>query len=73
MVKKAQAPRERLLRITQVRSGIGRPETHRRTLQALGFRRHQQTVIHKDHPSIRGMITQVRHLVAVEELEGEEA
>lgn len=73
MVKKAQTPRERLLRITQVRSGIGRPETHRRTLQALGFRRHQQTVIQKDDPSIRGMITQVRHLVAVEELEGNEA
>lgn len=73
MVKKAQAPRERFLRITQVRSGIGRPETHRRTLQALGFRRHQQTVIQKDHPSIRGMITQVRHLISVEEFEGDEA
>jgi large subunit ribosomal protein L30 len=68
--KKAQ---EQLLRITQIRSGIGRPEMQRKTLQALGFRRHQQTVIQRDHPSIRGMITKVRHLVAVEEFEGGEA
>jgi large subunit ribosomal protein L30 len=61
------------LRITQVRSGIGRPATHRRTLRALGLRRHQQSVIHDDAPSIRGMIFQVRHLVEVQELaEGEE-
>jgi large subunit ribosomal protein L30 len=68
--KKAQ---EQLLRITQIRSGIGRPEMQRKTLQALGFRRHQQTVIQRDHPSIRGMITTVRHRVAVEEFEGGEA
>ncbi len=73
MVKKAKTPQERFLRITQVRSGVGRPQTQRKTLQALGFRRHQQTVVQKDHPSIRGMIMQVRHLVAVEEFEGGEA
>lgn len=73
MAEKSKAPVGRLLRITQVRSGIGRPQVHRRTLQALGFRKHQQTVVQEDHPSIRGMITQVRHLVSVEELEGGEA
>lgn len=73
MAEKAKASTGRLLRITQIRSGIGRPQVHRRTLQALGFRRHQQTVVQEDHPSIRGMIAQVRHLVAVEEIEGGEA
>jgi large subunit ribosomal protein L30 len=61
------------LRITQVRSGIGRPAKHRATLRALGIRRHQQTVVQQDNPAIRGMLFQVRHLVRVEELSaGEE-
>lgn len=55
--------------IKQVRSRIGRPGTHRRTLEALGFKRHQQTVIHNDTPAIRGMIDQVSHLVEVTEVE----
>jgi len=64
---KAKAPA--MLKITQIRSGIGRPEAHRRTLKALGLR-HQRSVVHQDSPAIRGMIFQVRHLVQVEELEG---
>lgn len=55
------------IRITQVRSGIGRLRTHRRTLRALGIRRHQQSVVHTDSPAIRGMIRKVRHLVEVTE------
>lgn len=55
--------------ITQVRSGIGRPGKHRRTLRALGFTRHQQTRVHTDTPAIRGMIYQVRHLVEVRNVE----
>ncbi len=57
------------LEVTQVRSGIGRPEKHRRTLRALGLRRHQQSVVHEDTPAIRGMLDQVRHLVQVREVE----
>jgi large subunit ribosomal protein L30 len=60
------------LRITQVRSGIGRPAKHRATLRALGLKRHQQSVVHEDHPAIRGMIFQVQHLVEVQELDGGE-
>lgn len=59
------------LRITQVRSGNGRPRKHRATLEALGLR-HQRSVVKADNPAIRGMIFQVSHLVEVEELEGEE-
>jgi large subunit ribosomal protein L30 len=61
-----------LLRITQVRSLSGRPAKHRATMEALGFRRHQQTIVHQDNPAIRGMLFQVRHLVEVQEVaEGE--
>jgi len=60
-----------MLRITQVRSGVGRPDLHRRTLRALGFKKHQQTVVQPDNEAIRGMIFQVRHLVSVSEAEGE--
>ena len=63
MAKKA----EKTLKITQVRSGIGRPERHRRTQRALGIKRHQQSVVQTDTPAIRGMIEQVSHLVSVEE------
>lgn len=56
------------IRIKQVRSGIGRLTGHRRTLRALGIRRHQQSVIHTDSPAIRGMIRQVSHLVEVTEV-----
>ena len=56
--------------ITQVRSGIGRPTPHRRTLEALGFKKHQQTVIHDDTPAIRGMVNKIPHLVRVDEVEG---
>jgi len=53
------------LRVKQVRSGIGRPATHRRTLEALGLRHHQAVVEVTDSPAIRGMLFQVRHLVEV--------
>jgi large subunit ribosomal protein L30 len=53
------------LRILQVRSGIGRPAFERRTLEALGLKHHQDVVVKKDHPSIRGMLHQVRHLIEV--------
>ncbi|MEN8375247.1 MAG: 50S ribosomal protein L30 [Gemmatimonadota bacterium] len=68
MARKKKATR---LRVTQVRSGNGRLLKHRATLRALGLRRHQQSVVKEDNPAIRGMIFQVRHLVQVEEIEGE--
>ncbi|MFP3947349.1 MAG: 50S ribosomal protein L30 [Longimicrobiales bacterium] len=62
---------EKKLSVTQVRSRSGRPEKHRRTLEALGLRRHQRTVVLPDNPSIRGMIRQVEHLVEWHEVEEE--
>lgn len=58
----------RKIRIKQVRSGIGRLSTHRRTLRALGIRRHQQSVVHTETSAIRGMIRKVSHLVEVTEV-----
>jgi len=52
------------LRIRQVRSGIGRPAPERRTLDALGLKHHQDEVVKTDHPALRGMLYQVRHLIA---------
>lgn len=55
------------LRITWVKSAIGYNESQRRTLASLGFHRLNQSVVHDDSMSLRGMINKVRHLVKVEE------
>jgi len=56
------------LRITLVRSTIGRPADQERTVASLGLRRLHSTVDRADTPSIRGMVNKIRHLVRVEEL-----
>jgi len=56
------------LRITWVKSAIGRTEPQKRTIEALGLRRLHQVVEHEDNPSVRGMIQRVNHLVRVEEV-----
>ena len=53
------------VRITQVRSGIGHNKVMNATLEALGLKHHQDSVVHQDSPSLRGMIKRVRHLVDV--------
>ena len=65
MSAKARAAGAAHLRVTQVRSGIGHPAHHRRTLEAIGLRHHQGVVVVIDTPSMRGMLFQVRHLVEV--------
>ena len=56
------------IKITQIRSKIGRPERQKRTLEALGLRRIRHTVEHEATPQILGMVRKVNHLVTVEEL-----
>jgi len=58
------------LQIRQVRSGSGRPARMRRTLEALGLKHHQDVVVQADHPALRGMLYQVRHLVRVTPVKG---
>lgn len=55
------------IKITQVRSTIGRLPAHRRTVRALGLHRIGHTVVKKDSPAIRGMINTVNYLLKVEE------
>ena len=59
------------LKITQVKSYIGRPELQRRVLRGMGLGRMHRTVLLEDTPEIRGMINKVSHLVSVEKLGGE--
>ncbi|EAQ40870.1 MULTISPECIES: 50S ribosomal protein L30 [unclassified Polaribacter] len=55
------------IKVTQVKSQIGRLKNQKRTLEALGLRRLNQTVEHEATPSIVGMVNKVSHLVSVEE------
>ena len=68
MAKKSAAATGKIA-VTQVRSLSGRPEKHRRTIEALGLRWTNQTVVHDDTPAIRGMVKQVIHLVTVRPVE----
>ncbi len=55
------------IKIIWVKSAIGYVESQKRTLKALGLKRLNQSVVHSDCASVRGMINKVRHLVRVEE------
>lgn len=64
----------RQLEITYSRSAIGRSERQRRTLEALGLRKLNQTVLRPDNESIRGMVASIKHLLTWREVEeGSEA
>jgi len=54
------------MKITLVRSPIGRPQKHRRVLKGLGLRKMQHSVVVEDNPVYRGMVNKVIHLVKVE-------
>ncbi len=56
------------LKITYVKSVIGRNEKQRKTLQALGLRKLNQTVTKKNNEATLGMINVVSHLIKVEEV-----
>ncbi len=55
------------LKVTLVKSMIGRPEKHRRVLRGMGLTKINRTVELKNTASIRGMVNAVSHLVNVEE------
>ena len=56
------------VRITQIKSGINRPERQKRTLEALGIKKMHYSVEKELTPQIEGMINKVKHLVSVEEI-----
>lgn len=57
------------LKITLIKSWFGRPKKQRLTLESLGLKRINKTVVLTDHPAIQGMIKKVIHLVKVEEID----
>ena len=58
----------KILRITQVKSGIGYKPKAKATLEALGLKKIHQSIEHNDSPQIRGMINVIPYLLKVEEL-----
>jgi len=58
--------KKQVIRVRQVKSGIGYARDQKATLRGLGFRRLHQVVELEDTPAIRGMINKVNHLVRIE-------
>jgi large subunit ribosomal protein L30 len=56
------------LKVTQVKSAVGKTQRQKDTIRALGLKRLHHTVVKDDRPEIRGMIARVGHLVEVEEV-----
>lgn len=56
------------LKITLVKSFIGRPEDQRATVKTLGLGKLNSSVVQNDTPQIRGMVRKVQHLLKVEEV-----
>ena len=55
------------LKVTLVKTTIGAVPKHKTTVQALGLKKLNKTVVLPDNAATRGMVQQVRHLVKVEE------
>ena len=55
------------LKVTLVKSTIGAVPKHKKTVEALGLKKLNKTVVLPDNASTRGMVKQVQHLVKVEE------
>ncbi len=56
------------IKITQIKSTIGRPAKHGRIVRSLGIKRMHHTVEHNADPVILGQIKKISHLVKVEEV-----
>jgi large subunit ribosomal protein L30 len=63
----AEAPKKQL-KVTLIRSGIGKIKPQKRTIRALGLIKMHACVVHKDTPQVRGMLLRVKHCVKVEEI-----
>ncbi len=55
------------IKITLVKSTIGAIPKHKKTVQALGLRKTNSSVVRQDNEATRGMIKQVSHLLKVEQ------
>ena len=55
------------VKITQVRSVIDQSKKQKRTMEALGLRKMNQSVVKEATPQIMGMVAKVSHLVTTED------
>ena len=53
------------IKIVQVHSPIGRKSDQRKTLVGLGLNKINRTSLLEDTPSVRGMVSKVKHLVKI--------
>jgi len=60
------------IKVTLVRSPIGKEKSQRLTAEGLGLRRLQRSRVHPNNPQIRGMIRKISHLVDIELVTGDE-
>ncbi len=58
---------KKTIKITQLKSSIGRLKDHKACLRGLGLRRINHAVEVEDTPSVRGMINKVSYMIKVEE------
>jgi len=57
------------IKITLKRSLIGRQESQRKIVVALGLKKTNSSVVQEDTPAIRGMVRKVIHLISVDNVE----
>ena len=67
MSPKKKGDEKKMIRVRQVRSGIGCPREMRETLKALGLGKMHRVTERADTPHVRGMIKKIPHLVEVVE------
>ncbi len=56
------------IKITQIKSIIDRSERQKRTMQALGLNKMNQSVEVEANSAIIGMVRKVNHLIAIESI-----
>ncbi|MCI5797703.1 MAG: 50S ribosomal protein L30 [Firmicutes bacterium] len=62
------ANKEKMLKVTLIRSAIGYNKNQAKIIEALGLKKLNQTKLLPDNDSVRGSLFHVRHLVKVEEV-----
>lgn len=56
------------VKVTLVKSPIGRKPNHRATVKGLGLRKVNHSRVLKDTPEVRGMINSIGYMLKVEEV-----
>ncbi len=59
---------QKMLKITLVKSPIGAVPKHKATVESMGLRKLNKTIMLPDNAATRGQIQQIRHLLKVEEV-----